>query len=1552
MISVIRRTGSKAASFALLGLLLVGYPGCDTGSRNDDTQVGRPGGPGTGPRPPGGLTAPIFFSLSDNDATICVGDVITIIGVNFSPNLGSNEVIFRSGQSVVQGTPIGVTFPTDTNPRDGIDSRLQVLVPTGVISGTVELVVNGVQAGGRGFLACPMVYGYTIGIGGVPPDPNAVAPGGFAAIQHNGILGYDPQFGPETLLIHGINFDEVNEVRLRDSQGNRAVLTNALFQRRNITPGNGMDTILFSLEGIRFAIRGDRDNIFCQVGTPTHLSNEITVPQQTQQAALDPDATLGPAINGVNIPTGVRNGPVRLDYSFYDSPPTMSYRMIVEWTVDRGQTWFPARTPAFGVDPRNDGDLQVGPGSDVPFAGALPSPALRTPTIGLIRGFGAIKTFTWDADRDPNFRNLNNAVGGGGSSARRGWTVSFRIAADPMDDDGGNRTNPGVLFHTPPVAYFDLENRTTNDPIASQRQGSFLETFDSRGRAVTDCSPNDNPFIDECNTAIWGPDNLEARISSRPPRQFGNGTRDLVLELLEEPGTVDDEFYLVDTNRLQIDRVVVTTPPGQVDPDVTAVPVFPNLLAGVTNPGSSLGEFHLRTLTIGPGARLDSEGNRPLLVKLSGTGQDLEVVFRHEGDIIANGVNGGEAGGSDNSQDAPPGTNWPGGRGILGSGAGGNGSRLQLDQNGRTLLALAARGGLCGGFGGESPALVGPDSKFLSRTQGGPGGGGGSRLRGNDGSSGDPTPTIFKPAVAGRGGPKRGESTLVRLVPGSGGGGGGIGTTRRPNPQPPLATSEIQLTDGGGGGSGGGAVKISGLGSFVITGTIQVNGGNGADPPGGRNGGPGGGGSGGCIFLECTGFTDVGCDNLRANGGVAGSASQINSVPESGKGAAGWIRVSTRFGGVPFCGSLASAETTLRERLTSSDNSNRTTVKVVSTAAFPDAGTLVVGDELIRYTRKTADSFADLRRGARGTSRLTHEVGRVVALYDRPVLPPAALGGLEMVQPAAEPPNVRNGLDEVLQCFFIESINPETGTPLRDSRGRILSIWTFNTDTGVVRDPRGAVVKTAVGARTQPGVLQLTRLLIDAGVTLRGVGSRPMQLLVTELADIAGHLDVNGQDGGLLVFDSSRREAPEPGAGGRGGPGGGNGGNGGTIVFLNGNPGDRTESNVDVIHGQNGFLPFAINGSSTPVPVGDVRPASGGLAQRDSSCEDSGGANLCAAQAGGGGGGGHRSPGSNGTSQPPNTRGGTGGDPFGEETLRRGGSYELVAGAGGAGGGPSLARSADYVGKKAGPAVFQGAANYGPGTGGGGGGGVLRLAVNGALILRETARVTANGGSAFQSIDLAGNGGAGSGGTIFIQVGNAITIEQGARIEARGGRANLPVPLLAGQTVPSYEGNIRAGNPFGGLGGNGSPGRVRIEAVNTSNVLRGGNNPSIVGGLTLLDVEKSVAFSQPFRLGIGPGRGVLTQDLVLRAPVILSGRFGQPTGTRAVVLWEAARQSTDFFGETGPFCGGVTNLADLVDYDFVRFIAVFEGNTRTFETPVIREIRATYDKAYLPAATP
>lgn len=1494
-------------------LFIFAVSSCNTGSRNGaDGGNGQFVVPGNNTGGPGGsnLTIPIFFSMEPD--LVCPGQVVLLRGINFDAELENNVVLFRFGSRSVQGMPLNVAFPSDNSLADGRDSILRVVVPTGVLTGTVEVHVNGFFAGAVGYLACPMVMGYELNV-----DRQA------EALVHQPPLGFDISIGPETVFIHGLNFTELTQVNVQDSSGRSLTLGPASFRRNRIDPDNNVDSISFSLENARFNVTGPRDNISVSVATDNFTSNTVYVPVQP---AADLGTPLGPVINGLLLPNGVRTGPVRIMYSMYDRPISMSYLMEFEWSVDNGTTWNLAALDF--DDPVADGTQPNLPNIVLPGSQFFPS------NNTVLRGGGGAKVFTWDTASDEAFRTLNESLTNNGDPAPRHWAVKFRITAKTsFDDDTDDRAPSTLLYETPPLAYYDLEPRLDSN-VDQLRVGHIEETF-----------VDDDNFDDDVSDALWGPPfnsgSLQGALANRPISQFGEGDYDLVLDPIAfEPEFFFSEYFLVDTTRMTISRVAVLDEDEDGQPDVEqATLLFPTI--DVENPGQDAGEFHLRSLTVTPGMELRTRGSEPLIFRLSGDpGDDDAIMLSMLGTLNADG--------GDAAAEA-------GGAGRLGGGDGGTGALLGIAGLAVTGHVPATDGGLNGGGAGPTPGAVEWNIAGVNaqtRFNGSPGGGGGAREPGGAGDPGEPRPENYPPPKKGRAGPRRGNEYLLPLIPGSGGGGGGAtinGAATGPGAIP-----------GGGGGAGGGAIAfyVRGSADFGDTGLISANGGAGASGTGPNDrGGPGGGGSGGCILVRSTGFIESTCDSFSVQGGAAGpSASTLNSPLGSGDGGDGWIRLETKLGGVPFCSFLPDVVATLDADLRRA--SRTTSISLSSTDSFPSQGTIIIEDEEIQYTAKNDanDQLTGITRAVNGTELAAHTAGVAVRLPS--VLSPAESFIGESIQTTPDVIDTKLGLDQALHCIFIPSLDPFTGELLRDRDGNVMSIWTFNTDTGIVTTPEGLPSKAALNRSDNPGQLQLTRLTIDAGVTLRGVGSNPMSLVITEIAEIYGTIDVSGEHGGTLRFNNSadQRAMPLGGEGGAPGPGGGVGGTGGHPIFLNGDITDKTPANLDAQPGQAGGLPahlpaqfnlsdFILSGagSQNDLAFMETFSAGGGAARLDNLCEDNPVGNRCTDSAGGGGGGGHLNPGEDGDTIGTNLAG-IGGGSLGLNSVRYNGSFLMVGGGGGAGGGPSSALSEDYKNLNTGTAQFRGEAAYAPGTGGGGGGGFLHMAVRGSMTLHAGGQILANGGNAYQSIDLGGNGGAGGGGTIFIQVVNALRIEPGSRIEANGGIANMPVPRTGELNIPVHEGNVRDGSVHGGLGGNGASGRIRIEAPEGNHLLTTGTlNESIYGGAVADAVEPSVGVSTPFRMGIGPGLSVYTHKLKITSQLVNLGEFGLPLGTRANVLWQRANEDLDFYGEVGSFGARGVQVSDLGDGEFIRFQAYFESNNVVRQAPSIRRIRVEFE---------
>ncbi len=72
---------------------------------------------------------------------------MTLLGVNLSPDLTRYAVRARGDDVVAPAAAIGVRFPLDVDPTDGIESRLDVALPTDSAVRFVEVFVSGRAVG-------------------------------------------------------------------------------------------------------------------------------------------------------------------------------------------------------------------------------------------------------------------------------------------------------------------------------------------------------------------------------------------------------------------------------------------------------------------------------------------------------------------------------------------------------------------------------------------------------------------------------------------------------------------------------------------------------------------------------------------------------------------------------------------------------------------------------------------------------------------------------------------------------------------------------------------------------------------------------------------------------------------------------------------------------------------------------------------------------------------------------------------------------------------------------------------------------------------------------------------------------------------------------------------------------------------------------------------------------------------------------------------------------------------------------------------------------------
>ena len=440
------RMGLRLFTSGLLVVGLLSWVGCDfSGADSTDNIVGPP------PPPPGECLEVPFLTGNDGLAeTICAGDVVVLEGFNFSADLSRNRVTFRgNNNSRIPGLPVRVVFPTDGDCQNGLESELEIQVPSGIVSGNIEVVVNGVPAGGFGYSACAQIYGFSLSADGMDEF-----------ITHTGILGFQQN---SFVQLWGLNFNSIAEIEARTG-GNTAVIPRSAIQQSPAgTNTTGFANIGFNLDGgpadtltiddgrvdVEFALRGGDNN---------RLSNVIQIP------VVRPDlinSFLGAVVNSVYVPSGVAGGPVRIRYSMYDTSVDASWNMLVQWRVapDAGSDpgpWIPA-APDLN-DPLHDG-----------VDGILPGLLVHQPASGLLRA-GAERIFTWDPLLDSNFPPSNDT---GLSTFRQVWPIEFRIS--PRLENGERPDFRQHAFVTPIVLFEDLQDPPGTEP-GGQTDGIFLKT--------------------------------------------------------------------------------------------------------------------------------------------------------------------------------------------------------------------------------------------------------------------------------------------------------------------------------------------------------------------------------------------------------------------------------------------------------------------------------------------------------------------------------------------------------------------------------------------------------------------------------------------------------------------------------------------------------------------------------------------------------------------------------------------------------------------------------------------------------------------------------------------------------------------------------------------------------------------------------------------------------------------------------------------------------------------------------------------------------------------
>ncbi|MBN1442830.1 MAG: hypothetical protein JXA90_08975, partial [Planctomycetes bacterium] len=873
------------------------------------------------------------------------GDVLALRGIALSPLVEENEVWFPAGRGEVRGLPVAVR----AEPPGGAPSILDVVVPGGVSSGALRVVVRGEAAAAERIDAAPALMGYTLGYRGTETD-FYYTPGGFEHLVSH-------------VTLYGLNLIDAESVKLDFIGFSPPPILPSTFTRSEREP-SGLDAIAFNLRDdlndvrLPISVRDLRAEVAVSVRGQNVDSNRLMFPVVSDRTASDGELSVA-AISSVKVPVGIVSGPVAIRYTAYERVVSAAWEMQVEFRASNPAYTSPWHEATPLADPESDGI--DGDGRTGIYMG---SPAHRS-GHALLPGMGAMRTFIWDAENDPAFREMNEASAPGGSPRPRFWRVEFRLT--PLVDLTNRRLTEQRAV-TPPIVYYDLLDRP-GDEVSAERRGILIEEFADTARR--------DPQL---TTAIWGPPSSPGRLTAGgdppPASPFGEGEAALVLEEVDPSLFLDleagqrllDEYVEIDTDRMEIVHHIVKTP----SPDDPPHP-YPVLLSfleelrdetgqPVENPGAALGELHLARWTIRGGGfplpgdrhregidaperdpaasrfRVEVKGSRPLVVRLSGGGPDApndQVVFHIESTPFVDdgGTPGDDSDDIEYSSDGlldisgqPGGPGSPllcpcppncgrqagaGGAGGPGAGRGGDGGQIAVIPMTPYVFHLLDGGGGAndGGEGGATPAAVDPTLLHKSVLHGAPGGGGGHLLAGGDGEYGTTTVPVFQTPRQGRGGPPRGSPEQRALTAGSGGGGGGASISRVSSASGPYFTAA-----GGGGGGGGGAMRVVGRGALQIEGAILARGGDGGsaemprsptppcDPyPAGSDqiatGAPGGGGSGGSVVLGATGAVEIAdCGKIDVSGGEGGAsrtARTMNRTEGRGDGAPGHLRIES-----------------------------------------------------------------------------------------------------------------------------------------------------------------------------------------------------------------------------------------------------------------------------------------------------------------------------------------------------------------------------------------------------------------------------------------------------------------------------------------------------------------------------------------------------------------------------------------------------------------------------------------------------------------------------------
>jgi len=795
-----RSTGLNRSLLLLLVMLTLA--GCNTGHRFG-VQFGDPPITDPPPEPP----PPVCDQPQLNDVIPVqggAGTVLTFTGVNFS-DTGGNRVVMSSfsGQAEIDALILSVNVipedPTDPN-ACGAVSSLTAMVPGGVRSGPVTLLVNGINAGAGVFTAAPEIVGYAVGDNGNQLMANAAG-----------------QVLPDEVVIYGYNLNGVTGAIVDDG-------TSAL-PSPNVTaglnPGVNYD-LPAEMDAVRVEIptgiipSGDTSALTFSLSAATQTlplnSSNIDIPLSTAIAAGEV-SDMPPYVTAGLVPAGVRSGVILLRFVIGSFPSKGRYDFIPEFE-----------------NPINSGNWQDctaydDPNTDFRGLGFCPGSLLLTgQTLYGLNG-GSEMVFKWDSSVD-----LPNS--GGPLPIRVRMQAENPSPVTALSDDAGVWESGAMLILNDTTAVYE---------------GSIVEDF------VT----TSNFDFSAGGTAIWGSGVLGFNPSSNEfnfSGDTGQGTVDVILQA--------DNVYELNQGNGSIFNVTDIANVFEVLP-IGPVP----------------GEFHLRTLIIEQGAELSFPNPQPtpLIFRCSGTGDVNDLVFSLAANLDFSGGDGVQG---NNTSGGAGGAAGPGG------GEGGEGGTVTIDGASQTLdtITPATAGEFGGSPGGDIDVII-PATIFVARP--GSGGGGGGAVRGENAINQNSFTSVNR-GLNGVGGRAVADGLGFNLTGGGGGGGGGVGIRRQPTSAPPI------INNGGGAGGGGGAIMVVADGAVRITGSVNLDGGDGQTGVAGANSGAGGGGGGGSLVIRASGNLEVGSTAIiSAVGGLGGNQTTTGNLMQAGDGGDGLILFET-----------------------------------------------------------------------------------------------------------------------------------------------------------------------------------------------------------------------------------------------------------------------------------------------------------------------------------------------------------------------------------------------------------------------------------------------------------------------------------------------------------------------------------------------------------------------------------------------------------------------------------------------------------------------------------